>query len=159
MLDIQVSYRNNQISSNTNVSFLGLKTDNFLTWKDYMCVLIDKLNRSCFAIRSVKSILSVEALKMVYYSYMHSTLNYGIIFWGNSSYGVKVFRIQKRIIRVMTNSARRASCCGSFRKLGILPLQAQYILLISMFITTNGELFKFNFQIHKLNIRSAYDMY
>jgi hypothetical protein len=96
MLDIQVCYRNNQISSNTNVSFLGLKIDYFLTWKDYIDVLIDKLNRSCFAIRSVKFILSLETLKMVYYSYVHSILNYGIIFCGNSSHKVKVFSIQKK---------------------------------------------------------------
>jgi hypothetical protein len=38
ILDIQVSYFNNQISSNINVSFLGLKIDNFLTWKDYIHV-------------------------------------------------------------------------------------------------------------------------
>jgi hypothetical protein len=63
------------------------------------------------------------------------------------------------IIRVMTNSARRASCCSLFRKLCILPLQAQYILSISVFIITNMELFKLNSQVHKLNIRSAYDMY
>jgi hypothetical protein len=79
----------------------------------------------------------------------------------NSSHSVKIFWIQERIIRVMMNSARRASCCthSLFRKLGILPLQAQYILSISMFIMTNRELFKFNSQLHKLDIRSAYDMY
>jgi hypothetical protein len=120
MLDIQVSYRNNQISTNTNVSLLGLKIDNYLTWKDYIDVLINKLNRSCFAIWSVKSILSLETLKMMYYSFVHSIWNYGIIFRGNSSYSVKVSRIQKRIIRVMTNSTRRASCFRLFRKLGIL---------------------------------------
>jgi hypothetical protein len=59
----------------------------------------------------------------------------------------------------MTNTATRASCRSLFRKLGILPLQAQYILSIFMFIITNKELFKFNPQVHKLNIRSAYDMY
>jgi hypothetical protein len=118
MLDIQVIHWNNQISSNTNVSFLELKINNFLTWKDYIDVLIDKLNRSCFAIWSVKSLFSVETLKMVYYSYVHSILNYGIIFWSNSSYSVIVFRIQKRIIRVTTNSARRAPCHSLFRKLG-----------------------------------------
>jgi hypothetical protein len=93
-LDIQVSYLNNQISSNSNVSFLGLKIDNFLTWKDHIDTLVAKLNRSCFAIRSVKSILSLETLKIVYYSYVHSILNYGIIFWGNSSYSIRIFRIQ-----------------------------------------------------------------
>jgi hypothetical protein len=87
-------------------------------------VLIDKLNRSCFAIRLVKSILPLETLKMMYFSYMHSILTYGIIFWGNS----------KRIIRIMTNSTKRALCHGLFKDLDILPLQAQYILSISMFV-------------------------
>jgi hypothetical protein len=59
----------------------------------------------------------------------------------------------------MTNSARRASCRSLFRKLGILPLQARYILSISMFVIANRELFKFNSQVHKLNMSSAYDMY
>jgi hypothetical protein len=112
-----------------------------------------KLNRSCFAIRSVKCILSLETLKMVYYLYVHSILKYGIIFWSNSSHSIRVFRIQKRIISIMTNSAKRVSCRSLFRELGILPLQAQYILSISMFIKTNRELFKFNSHVHKFNTK------
>jgi hypothetical protein len=95
-LDIQVSYLNNQISSNSDVSFLGLKIDTFLTWKDHIDTLVAKLNRSCFAIRSAKSILSLKTVKVVYYSYVHSILNYEIIFWGNSSYSKQIFRIQKK---------------------------------------------------------------
>jgi hypothetical protein len=79
-LDIQVSYLNNQISSNSNVSFLGLKIDHFLTWKDHIDTLVVKLDKPCSAIRSVKSILSLDALNVVCYSYVHSILNYGIIF-------------------------------------------------------------------------------
>jgi hypothetical protein len=54
----------------------------------------------------------------------------------------------------MTNSTKRTSCHSFFKKLGILPLQAQYILSISMFIIANKELFTFNSQVHNLNIRS-----
>jgi hypothetical protein len=59
----------------------------------------------------------------------------------------------------MTNSAKRVSCRSLFRELGILPLQAQYILSISMLIITNRELFKFNSQVNKFNTRSTYDLY
>jgi hypothetical protein len=31
---------------------------------------------------------------------------YRIIFWGNSPYSIKIFRMWKRIIRIMTNSDR-----------------------------------------------------
>jgi hypothetical protein len=57
MVDIQVNYSNIQISSNSKVSFLGLKVDNLLTWKDHIDALVVNLNGSCFAIRSVQSIL------------------------------------------------------------------------------------------------------
>jgi hypothetical protein len=47
----------------------------------------------------------------------------------------------------MTNSTKRASCRSMFKELGILPLQAQYILSISMFIVANRELFAFHSQV------------
>jgi hypothetical protein len=56
MLDFQVSYSNIQISNNSNVPFLGLKIDNLLTWKDHIDALVVKLNRSCFAIRSLETL-------------------------------------------------------------------------------------------------------
>jgi hypothetical protein len=44
-------------------------------------------------------------LKMVYYSYFHSIMNYGLIFWGNSSYRNNIFRLQKRIIRIIMDAS------------------------------------------------------
>jgi hypothetical protein len=70
--DVQASYSSNQISSNSNVLFLGLNIDNLLTLKDHICALVVKLNRSCFAIQAFKSILSLETLRTAYYSYVYS---------------------------------------------------------------------------------------
>ena len=44
-------------------------------------------------------------------------------------HSVKVFKIQKRIIRIITNSNRYDTCCPLFKQLGILPLPSQYIVL------------------------------
>jgi hypothetical protein len=46
-------------------------------------------------IRNVKAVVSVKALKSVYYSYFHSNMTYGIIFWGNSTQAERVFKLQK----------------------------------------------------------------
>jgi hypothetical protein len=46
-------------------------------------------------------------LKMVYYTYFHSIMNYGLIFWRNSSHIAKIFRIQKYIIRIITECRSR----------------------------------------------------
>jgi hypothetical protein len=89
---------------------------------------------------------------------MHSILNYGIILWGSSLYSMSI-QDSKEKIRIMTNSAKRASCCSLFRQLGILPLQEQYILLISMFIITNRKLFKFNYQVYPFHTRPTNDLH
>jgi hypothetical protein len=59
---------------------------------------------------------------MVYVSIVHSIMSYGIIFWGGSTYTKIIFKIQKRIIRIITNSGSRDSCGNLFRELSILPL-------------------------------------
>jgi len=33
--------------------------------------------------------MSQETLKMIYYTYLHSIINYGLIFWGKSSHDAK----------------------------------------------------------------------
>ena len=158
-LNVQVSYLNNLIPSISNISFLGLKIENSLTWESHIDAVIDKLNRSCFAIRSVKSFLPLETLKMMYFSYVHSIITYGLIFWGNSPHSIKVFRMQKRIIRIITNTTKRTSCRNLFQKLDILPLQAQYILSIALFVIVNKELFTFNSQMYNCSTRSTCDLH
>jgi hypothetical protein len=54
--------------------------------------------------------MSVEAMRLIYFSYFHSILSYGIIFWGNSVHSKYIFKIKKRTIRVITNSGMRDLC-------------------------------------------------
>jgi hypothetical protein len=48
--------------------------------------------------------MSPETLRMVYFAYIHSIMSYCIIFWGNQPYSDKIFKIQKRVIRIVTRS-------------------------------------------------------
>jgi len=41
---------------------------------------------------------------------VHPIISYGIMFWGNSSHSDKIFKNQKRIIRIIMNSSKNASC-------------------------------------------------
>jgi hypothetical protein len=96
---------------------------------------------------------------MMYFSSVYSIMTYGIIFWGNSPYSIEIFRMQNRIIRIITNSAKSASCHTLFKELNILPLQAQYILSMSMFVIANKKLFTLNSQVHNCNTRTIYDLH
>ena len=51
------------------------------------------------------------------------------LWWVNQPYSEKNFKIQKRVIRIITDSRPRDSCRELFKKLEILPLYSQYIFL------------------------------
>jgi len=87
---------------------------------------------------SVQSILSQQTLRMIYFSYIHFIVSYGIIFLGNST-----FSIQKKIIRIITNSRSRDSCRDLYKKMTILPLCSQYILTMP-YTENNKHLYKTN---------------
>jgi len=64
------------------------------------------------------------------------TVNYELWnnFGGNQPHSEKIFKIQKRVIRIITNSKARDSCWELFKKLDILPLYSQYIFSLSIFV-------------------------
>jgi len=86
--------------------------------------------------------MSLNTLKTVYYSYFKA-----IIFWGNSPHTMKIFRMQKRTVRVMMGYKNRVSCRNLFRKLEILPFLSQYILLLMLFVVKNKNLSTLNLEI------------
>jgi hypothetical protein len=60
--------------------FVGLTIDNTLSWKDHIFKLISKLSKACYAVRAIKPCVSVDVLKMTYFSYVHSIMSYSIMF-------------------------------------------------------------------------------
>jgi hypothetical protein len=73
------------LSSNSVITNLNITTfpDSTLSWKDHIADLTSKLNNACYAIRTIKPFITFVLI--VYFSYFHSVISYGIIFWGNDS--------------------------------------------------------------------------
>jgi hypothetical protein len=103
--------------------------------------------------------MSQDTLVMVYYEYFHSIMSYGIIFWGNSSYSINVFRLQKKVIRIITGICSRDSCRDHFKRLKILPFQSQYVFSILMFIVNNMNHYRIYSDLHSNNTRQSVDIY
>jgi hypothetical protein len=108
-----------------------------------------------FAVR----IVQLDSLKLIYYSYFHPVLTYGIIFWGNTHYGNAIFKMQKRIIRIMVGIRNRDSCRGYFKRLKIFPLHSQYLLSLLLFVADNGDYFRLNSEIHSFNTKNQLNLH
>jgi hypothetical protein len=96
---------------------------------------------------------------MIYFAYVHSIVSYGIIFWGNSTHSNLIFKIKKRIVRIIMKTSNKDSCLPLFRQLNILPLYSQYILSVLIFVVKNLDIFKFNSAIHSINTRQGSDLH
>jgi hypothetical protein len=140
LIDTYISFGNKRVTNIHSMKFLGLIVDTSLSWKYHIEELQSKSNKACYAIRSIKPFMSLEVPRLTYFSYVHSVLSYGIIFWRNSSQNESIFRIQRRIIRVIMGSGRRDSCHELFMHLNILLLHSQCIFSLLLFITKNRDL-------------------
>jgi hypothetical protein len=70
-------------------------------------------------------------------------LTYGNVFWGISPSSDKLFKLQKRVIRIMTGQEVRTTYRDLFKKIEILPLKSQFIFSILLFVVKNKKPFYF----------------
>jgi hypothetical protein len=75
-------------------------------------------------------------------------------FWGRSSNVNKLFILQKKIVRIITNSRVRESCREAFKNMQIMTLYYQYSFSLILFTVINKPLFAPNNEIHKYKTRN-----
>jgi hypothetical protein len=91
---------------------------------------------------------------MVYPSYFRSIIRYGIIFWGNSNNISRVFKLQKKVIRIISGAGFQNSCRDLFKKPDILPSSRELILSLMLVVMDNQSNCDSGSEIHGLNTRS-----
>ena len=87
--------------------FLGIHLTEDVKWDVHVNHVCDTLNKSFYLIHSLKNVLGINALRGIYFANFHSHLRYGIIFWGGDSHGLKAFKMQKRLVRLMGNVQKK----------------------------------------------------
>ena len=103
----QINYDRIKLTNVTQTKFLGLIIEDTLSWKQHIDYVINKISIACYALRNIKYIVPLDTLELIYFIYINSIINYGIIFWGGSSCLNKVFILQKKAIRIITYSRKR----------------------------------------------------
>lgn len=135
-----------------SIKFLGVFIDTCLSWDVHIQKLNTKLSSICGVIRCLRDQVTLDSLRIYYFSCVQSIILYGIIFWGSSPNAKKIFITQKRIIRCMLKVCPRTSCKPFFAELGCLTVPSLYFLSLVKFVKKNLHLFPTNREFY------SYDM-
>jgi hypothetical protein len=105
-------------------------------------------------IEKYKTYSTSRHTRIIYFAHIHSIISYGIIFGGSSSYANKVFILEKKIIRIITNTKPRDSCREVFKGMEIMTLYSQYIYSLILHTVNNKHLFETNNEFRKYKTRN-----
>lgn len=138
--------------------FLGINLDHKLQWHSHIKTLSGKLSAAAYAVRKVRQLTDVETARLVYFSYFHSVMSYGILLWGRAADIESIFVLQKRVVRFIYNLGYRDSLRDVFKDINILTVASQYIFTTIMFVRKNIHLYKRLEEVHQFNTRNKYKL-
>jgi hypothetical protein len=98
------------IKYKNETKFLGLYLTEVVKWDVHINHVCNMLNKIYYVIQSLKTVTSINTLRSIYFANFHSHLKNGILFWGGDSQSTNVFKLQKKVVRLICNVKRRTSC-------------------------------------------------
>jgi hypothetical protein len=104
-----------------NFNFLGIILDQHINWRSHLTHISKKISKTIGIMCKVKNYLPTSALLHIYNSLVLSYLNYGLSLWGGKSHCL--FKLQKKVIRIMCRSNYNAHTSPLFKNLNLLKVQ------------------------------------
>jgi Reverse transcriptase (RNA-dependent DNA polymerase) len=158
-------YLDNRVLQTSEVTkFLGVHVDESLNFKAHCTHLNNKLSSSPFMFVILRrSTYNLGTLKSVYFAYVQSHLQFGIVCWGNSPSANIIFHTQKKIIRAILGYRYKRyykalqSARELFLKLDILTLTSLYIFECAKFYRKHTYYFAQQSSTHNYNTRRNAD--
>ena len=88
--------------------FLGVIIDENLSWKQHIEILSSKISKTIGILYKSRDVLSKQCLKQLYFSFIHSYVNYANIAWARTSNSKleNVYCYQKHAARVIYHKDR-----------------------------------------------------
>ncbi len=125
---------------------LGVHFDENLNFNSHISILCNKLSRALFILRQVKKLLPQPAMKTLYFSLFHCHLLYCPIILSMASYTnlSRIFKLQKKAIRIISFSKNNTLTDPLFYQLGILPLEN--IITLNKLLFMHAIAFNYNLE-------------
>ena len=126
-----ITINNEPIQNVSDFSFLGILLNEHMSWQSHIDNISNKISRKIGLIHKLKHFLPISATKTLYSSLILPLLNYGILAWGTST--TRLFKLQKKAVRAITNSNYNAHTEPLFKLLNILKIDDLYRLNLLKF--------------------------
>ena len=150
------------IESVEDFNFLGITINEMLNWNTYISKLSTKVSKSIGSLYKLKSLLPLYILKILYNSLILPHILYGILVWGTNIN--EPFKLQKKAVRVISNSTYNAHTEPIFKSLQLLKIPDIYkrFVLKFYFQYCHSQLpsylqsfaYTFRMDIHEYNTRN-----
>ena len=116
------------------IKFLGVLLDENLSWKTHINTIENKISKNLGILYKARLVLNQKSIKQLYFSFIHSYLNYGNMAWGstNKTKLNQLLRHQKhasRIIFFKDKLTHAKPLLQSINALNIYQLNIFHILL------------------------------
>jgi hypothetical protein len=142
----QVTFNNMDIGYKSKLKFLGTYITENLKWNVHVRYLSQKLSKVYYTIKSLKQVMSPHITRSVYHANFQSLLRYGILFLGGDNESIKIFKLQKRILRIMSGVSKHTSYREIFKDYSILKVACLCILDVVYYIKDTNNLWN---KMHK----------
>ena len=117
-----------EIERVSTFNFLGLTIDENVNWHAHTLKIANRISRTLGIMNRIKNFVPAHVLPIIYNSLILPHLQYSILAWG--FYADRLFKLQKRAMRIITNSKYNAHTEPLFKKLNLLQLRDIFTLKI-----------------------------
>ena len=101
----KITIQGKDIARDQVTKFLGVYLDENISWKSHIANITQKVTQIIGILYKSKQFLNIYNLKQIYFSFIHSYLNYANIAWAstNKTKLSKLFRLQRHAVKVIYN--------------------------------------------------------
>ena len=130
----ELKINNVRIERETTTKFLGVLLDENITWRNHIACVENKITKNLGLLYKARHLLNTVCTKQLYFSFIHSYLNYANIVWAstNKSKLKTLLRRQKhaaRIIHFKNNYTHARPLLQNMEALNVYQLNIQQTLL------------------------------
>jgi hypothetical protein len=151
--------QNSKITYKSEVKCLGIYIMDNLKWNGHVKYLCSSLSKAYYKIRALKHTVSTQILWNVYFAHFQSKMRYCIVVWGGSRESIKILKLQKKVVRMMSGLKTGESCRLKFKELRILTVISLYVLEVLCYMKKYRGNISENSVIHDHNTRRKTDLH